>query len=189
MQAWKRQDNRRVDRLCVGFFWIDQLPSNGQTSAITPYWGLLGVRPHMLTPARVKLLPTCLLLLVAGCTHTDTPGPANRFSEIAAESLVTHGYCKSRAECEKTAVITTGTFKESSVVNSSLFDWRYETKNGVFVAIHGIKAPGLAEEISNKIGPLLVEHQPCVRISVQAASANRTIPPDQLIYVCPVGGV
>jgi hypothetical protein len=143
----------------------------------------------MLISAPPKVIPICLLLLVAGCTHTDTPGRTNRFSAIAADILVTHGYCKSPAECEKTSVITTGTFEESSIVNSSLFDWRYKTTSGVFVAIHGIKDPELAEEISNKVGPLLGKHQPCVRISVQVSPTNHTIPPDQLIYVCPAGGV
>lgn len=140
-------------------------------------------------PVPTKVTLICLFLLVAGCTHTDTPGRPNKFSAIAAAILVTHGYCKTPVECEKTSVITTGTFEESSVVNSSLFDWRYETTSGVFVAIRGIKDPKLAEEISNKIGPLLVAHQPCVRISVQASSANHTIPPNQLIYVCPPGWV
>lgn len=140
-------------------------------------------------PALTRIAPIVLLLLIAGCTHTDTPGAPNRFSAIVADVLVGHGYCRSPAECESTSVITTGTFNESSVVNSSLFDWHYETKTGVFVAIHGIDDPQLAEEISNKIGPLLEQHQPCVRISVQVAAKNYRVPPDQMMYVCPAGGV
>jgi hypothetical protein len=142
----------------------------------------------MLISALTKATPICMLLLVAGCTRTDTPGRPNRFSAVAADILVAHGYCDSRAECEKPPVMTTGTFEESSVVNSSLFDWRYKTRSGVFVAIYGLKDSGLAEEISTKIGPLLVEHQPCVRISTQSSSANQAVPPDQVVYVCPAGG-
>jgi hypothetical protein len=88
-------------------------------------------------------------------------------------------------ECEKPSLLTTGTFNESSLVNYSLLDWRYETKRGVFVAIHGITHPGLAEEISDRVALLLSDEKTCVRISVQRTSENHTIPPEQLVYLNP----
>jgi hypothetical protein len=122
-----------------------------------------------------------LLLLLSGCSRIDVPGAPNRFSALAAEVLVLHDYCKSPAECVKNSVLKTGQFEESSIS-----DWRYTTRTGVFVAIYDVRDPKIADEISNKIALVLSNH--CVRISVQADQSRLRIPPDQLMYLCPAGG-
>lgn len=136
----------------------------------------------MLIRAATRAAIMGFLLLASGCGRTDLPGAPNRFSALAAEVLVLHDYCKSAAECVEKSVLRTGQFEESFIS-----DWRYTTRSGTFVAVYGVKDPHIADEISNKIGPVLSGH--CVCISVQDDPTSLKIPPDQLMYLCPAGGV
>lgn len=131
----------------------------------------------------MKSPPNLLLGLVSalslfGCRYEQQEKP-NRFTNAAAEVMVSEGMCSSTNDCIQHGLIRT----RSSIAITKSSDM---TANAVILEIYEAPSSEIGQKITNAIGPMLSDEPRCVVVRVHLKSGVKNM---QENSACPMNAV
>ena len=135
-------------------------------------WGVTRCAKPARTVDHMKSSPNFLLGLVSvlsllGCRYEQQEKP-NRFTNAAAQVMVSEGMCSSTNDCVQRGLIRT---KSSTAITKSS-DW---AANAVILDIYEAPSREIGQKITNTIGPILFDESRCVVVRVHLKSGDKNM--------------
>jgi hypothetical protein len=111
-----------------------------------------------LTPSTIAFVHLTCLGVLTSCTgqRVEELVPPNRYTFVANDVMISHGWCRTRAECSAKGLVRTIRFTDSdeSIANS-----------GFALDVYGV-AYDIGDEIANAMISAVDENSPCITIRV-----------------------